>query len=47
MNAKYNPYDNMLEVLEAAANMLGLAPNEYRRQISRVGIEGFNPCGNG
>ncbi len=29
MNAKYNPYDNMLEVLEAAANMLGLAPNDY------------------
>ncbi|MDR0465936.1 MAG: Glu/Leu/Phe/Val dehydrogenase, partial [Deltaproteobacteria bacterium] len=29
MSEKYNPYDNMLEILESAASMLGLAPSEY------------------
>lgn len=29
MNKVYNPYKNMLEVLEKAANMLGLEENDY------------------
>lgn len=29
MSKSYNPYENMLEVLEQAANLLGLAPNDY------------------
>jgi len=29
MNADYNPYDNMLEVLNAAAAKLALAPSDY------------------
>ena len=29
MSANYNPYDNMLEVLEKAAGLLGLPQREY------------------
>ncbi|MDD6174166.1 MAG: Glu/Leu/Phe/Val dehydrogenase [Firmicutes bacterium] len=29
MSNSYNPYENMLEVLDQAANLLGLAPNDY------------------
>jgi glutamate dehydrogenase (NAD(P)+) len=29
VSKSYNPYENMLEVLEQAANLLGLAPNDY------------------
>jgi glutamate dehydrogenase (NAD(P)+) len=29
MSKEYNPYENMLEVLEKAANMLGLEENDY------------------
>lgn len=29
MSSKYNPYDNMLEVLEKSANLLGLHENDY------------------
>jgi glutamate dehydrogenase (NAD(P)+) len=29
MSKEYNPYENMLEVVEKAANMLGLEENDY------------------